>query len=200
MEWYSHYGSEEMNSFKYQYLRLKLEKDFFNQITDITNEYVDYEICKTEFHDEDGEYRSRDNSDRNSKACFIDDPRLYKLVDDITRFANSECKWNLDIDFIEPLQHTLYEIGGFYGWHIDESNWMPGKRANNRIRKISFSLLLNDDFTGGDFEIQTNELNTITLSKGEIIFFHGDTPHRVKPVETGVRRSLVGWIQGPAYK
>lgn len=188
-----------MKSFKYQYLRLILNDDIFQQILDLTDQYVDYEICKTEYHDGEN-YVSRDNPDRNSKACFIDDPKLYELVDGLTRFANEECKWNYDIDFIEPLQHTLYEVGGFYDWHIDESNWLPGKRPNNKIRKISFSLVLNDDFTGGEFEIQTNEINTIELKKGEIIFFNGDTQHRVKPVESGIRRSLVGWIQGPPYR
>ena len=78
--------------------------------------------------------------------------------------------------------------------------WTRGKRPNDRIRKISFTVMLNDDFEGGEFEIQTTEKNVVELKKKDVIIFHADTPHRVKPVNKGVRHSLVGWTQGPAYK
>ena len=93
-----------------------------------------------------------------------------------------------------------YDVGDFYNWHIDESDWTPGKRQGNKIRKISCTILLNDDFEGGEFEIQTTEKKVIELKKKDIIIFQSDTPHRVRPVTSGVRHSLVGWIQGPAYK
>ena len=60
--------------------------------------------------------------------------------------------------------------------------------------------MLNDDFEGGEFEIQTTEKNVVELKKKDVIIFHADTPHRVTPVTKGVRHSLVGWTQGPAYK
>ena len=122
------------------------------------------------------------------------------MVDGLVRFANTKAEWNFDIDFIEPLQNTLYEKGDFYDWHIDESNWSPGKRQNGRVRKISFTILLNDEFEGGEFEIFTNEKHVVELKKKDIILFHADTPHRVREVTSGVRKSLVGWTQGPAYK
>ena len=68
--------------------------------------------------------------------------------------------------------------------------------SSTRIRQA----LLNDDFEGGEFEIQTTEKNVVQLKKKDVIIFHADTPHRVKPVTKGVRHSLVGWTQGPAYK
>ena len=94
----------------------------------------------------------------------------------------------------------MYDKGDFYDWHIDESNWSPGKRQNGRVRKISFTVLLNDEFEGGEFEIFTNEKHIVELKKKDIILFHADTPHRVREVTSGVRKSLVGWTQGPAYK
>ena len=72
-------------------------------------------------------------------------------------------------------------------------------------RKISFSLLLNDDYEGGDFDIEyghpSKELRhaTFRLGKNEAIFFKSDFWHRVNPVKSGIRKSLVGWILGKNY-
>ena len=68
------------------------------------------------------------------------------------------------------------------------------------IRKLSFTVLLNDDFEGGEFEIHTTQKTVLELKKKDVVVFHADTPHRVKPVTKGTRHSLVGWIQGPPYK
>lgn len=189
-----------MNSFHYQYLKIKLEDDFFASLRKALEPYTEYEECKTD--NWDGETLQSKFSDiRSSKACFVDDPEVYRLVDGLVRFANAKCQWNLDVDFIEPLQLTKYEVGDFYGWHIDESNWTPGKRPKGKIRKISFSIALNDDYEGGEFHIGAEYLKEeMRLNKNEVILFLADTPHQVTPVTSGVRYSLVGWTQGPAYR
>tara|TARA_E500000331_G_scaffold3566_1_gene3565 strand:- start:2538 stop:3131 length:594 start_codon:yes stop_codon:yes gene_type:complete len=197
-----------MNSFRNQYIVIKMEDDYYDLIQkqleqaraiDRNNKPIeDYQDSKVEGLDhKEGSY---DEVNRSSKSRFIDDERLYGLVDGFARFANSKAEWNYDIDFIEPIQDTLYEVGGYYDWHIDESNWYPGKRQSNRIRKISFTILLNDDFEGGEFELFADEKKIIPLKKKDVILFMGDTPHRVRKVTSGVRKSLVGWVQGPAYK
>lgn len=188
-----------MNSFRHQYMVVHLDDDFFPLLEKALEPHTEYEPCKTD-HWDGNTYSSRDHRDRSSKVCFVDDNKVYELVDGLVRFANSKCEWNLDVDFIEPLQLTKYDVDDFYGWHIDESNWTPGKRPNGRIRKISFSILLNDEFEGGEFQINTNKVKTIDLKKKDIILFHADTPHQVTPVTSGVRHSLVGWTQGPAYR
>tara|TARA_R100000278_G_C5466740_1_gene162949 strand:+ start:312 stop:869 length:558 start_codon:yes stop_codon:yes gene_type:complete len=158
----------------------------------------DYELSKVE--GVDSKVGAYDEVNRQSKSRFIDDERLYGLMDGMVRFANEKCEWNYDIDFIEPIQDTLYEVGGYYDWHIDESNWFQGKRQSNRIRKISFTVLLNDDFEGGEFELFADEKKVIPMKKKDVIMFMGDTPHRVREVTSGCRKSLVGWVQGPPYK
>ena len=197
-----------MNSFRNQYIVIKMEDDYYDLIQkqleqaraiDRNNKPIeDYQDSRVEGLDhKEGSY---DEVNRSSKSRFIDDERLYGLVDGFARFANSKAEWNYDIDFIEPIQDTLYEVGGYYDWHIDESNWYPGKRQSNRIRKISFTILLNDDFEGGEFELFADEKKVIPMKKKDVILFMGDTPHRVRKVTSGVRKSLVGWVQGPAYK
>ena len=197
-----------MNSFRNQYIVIKMEDDYYDLIQkqleqaraiDRNNKPIeDYQDSKVEGLD--SKVGAYDKVNRQSKSRFIDDERLYGLVDGFARFANSKAEWNYDIDFIEPIQDTLYEVGGYYDWHIDESNWYPGKRQSNRIRKISFTILLNDDFEGGEFELFADEKKIIPLEKNDVILFMGDTPHRVRKVTSGVRKSLVGWVQGPAYK
>ena len=197
-----------MNSFRNQYIVIKMEDDYYDLIQkqleqaraiDRNNKPIeDYQDSKVEGLD--SKVGAYDKVNRQSKSRFIDDERLYGLVDGFARFANSKAEWNYDIDFIEPIQDTLYEVGGYYDWHIDESNWYPGKRQSNRIRKISFTILLNDDFEGGEFELFADEKKVIPMKKKDVILFMGDTPHRVRKVTSGVRKSLVGWVQGPAYK
>ena len=199
-----------MNSFRYQYLKLKLEKEFFEMLSkavdqsqriDQSGRAIDsLEDGRVDTWD-GGKYDSTESTDRKCKLCFLDDPEIYALIDGLVRFANSKCEWNLDIDYIEPIQYTVYDPGNFYDWHIDESNWTPGKREGNRIRKISFSILLDSEFEGGDFSLQVDgEKRVIELGERNCIFFGSDTPHAVLPVTSGVRRSLVGWAQGPAFK
>jgi PKHD-type hydroxylase len=33
--------------------------------------------------------------------------------------------------------------------------------------------------------------------RGAIIFFDSRTPHRVRKIKSGMRKSLVGWVVGP---
>ena len=73
-------------------------------------------------------------------------------------------------------------------------------------RKISFTILLNDEFEGGEFEIEagspanTERVHTVDLKKGDAILFPSYTWHRVKPVTKGTRHSLVGWVRGPQWR
>ena len=188
-----------MNSFRHQYMVVHLDDEFFPLLEKALKPYNQYEECKTDQWD-GVNYTSEDHPDRSSKACWVDDHKIYELMDGLIAFANSKCEWNLDVNYIEPFQFTKYDVGDFYDWHIVESDWTPGIRQGNKIRKISCTILLNDDFEGGEFEIQTTEKKVIELKKKDIIIFQSDTPHRVRPVTSGVRHSLVGWIQGPAYK
>jgi PKHD-type hydroxylase len=183
-----------MNSFKFQYTTFSLDSSSIELIEKILSENNEsYDQGTTGFLNQESDIRQ-------SKIRFIKNSELFQLVGNYIQFANSDCYWNLDVDFIEPLQDTLYEVGDFYDWHIDESDWVPNKRPGNRIRKISFIILLNDDFECGELEFQFDEKRLIDFKKGDIIVFQSDIPHRVRPVTSGKRRSLVGWVQGPAYK
>jgi len=107
--------------------------------------------------------------------------------------------FHYDIQFLEPLQYTIYRADqdGFYSKHYD---WGTGDAG---MRKISFSLQLSDSFeyTGGDVLLYTGDLEPIPIprKKGSITVFPSWMLHEVTPVTQGVRKSLVGWFQGPVH-
>ena len=107
--------------------------------------------------------------------------------------------FHYDIQFLEPLQYTIYraEQDGFYSKHYD---WGTGDAG---MRKISFSLQLSDDFeySGGDVLLYTGDLEPVPIprKKGTICVFPSWMLHEVTPVTQGVRKSLVGWFQGPVH-
>ncbi len=98
--------------------------------------------------------------------------------------------------FIDALQYTVYGAEQHFDWHMDLG---PGTTS---LRKLSMTLQLSDanDYQGGMLEF----INAPTLSQsrpvGSAIFFPSYLAHRVTPVESGVRRSLVAWACGPSFR
>ena len=121
----------------------------------------------------------------------------------------------------ESIQYTQYGAGQFYDWHVDadiDTAYKPqqivGSGTNiaqdlitlqgEYVRKLSFSLQLSDpeDYTGGEVQFMDNARKIFFAPKqrGTLIMFDSRTPHRVRKVKSGVRKSLVGWVVGPRWK
>ena len=117
----------------------------------------------------------------------------------------------MDINAAENIQLTRYQKGGFYEWHKDGPSDTLAAYDNSKInilhgnvRKISMSLILNDDFEGGNFEFCSyaapkNNVTRIEANAGDMIFFTSGMEHRVLPVTKGERYSLVVWFLGPPF-
>ena len=99
------------------------------------------------------------------------------------------------VEITEPAQFTEYPPGGFYDWHTD--NDLSGM-SEPPVRKISMTLLLSPEsqFTGGGLELVAEGKTPTNLRQGHAIFFASFIRHRVKPVQTGIRQSLVMWFGG----
>ena len=73
-----------------------------------------------------------------------------------------------------------------------------------RVRKLSFSLLLSDPDTyeGGNLQFldEAGKSYIAPRQRGTIILFDSRAQHRVQKVTKGVRKSLVGWTVGPRWK
>jgi len=132
---------------------------------------------------------------RNSKVFFIKDNKtckeIFNLINETTVIQLTD---------IEPLQYSEYGVGGEYGWHRDVHE---KPYPNGLVRKMSFSTILNDDFEGGEFDIETKNpadkkrYDTFDNKKHNTIIFPSHMWHRVRPVKSGVRKSIVGWVLGP---
>ncbi len=138
---------------------------------------------------------------------FRSDVAAVKMLADFVSLTNELAGWRFDVTGLSAVQHSRYAEGGFYDWHRDEHDWRPGKwgAAQPGMRKLSFSLGLNAGYQGGQLELEVvdpsagTRSDVIELAPGELLVFHSDTLHRVRPVTAGVRESLVGWMMGPPF-
>lgn len=139
---------------------------------------------------------------RKSKTSWIklnnDTTWLYDSLAYIVRQLNGQF-YDFDLDgFVEDFQYTVYDgSGDHYSWHIDKG------LMNGSPRKLSLVLQLSDpsEYTGGDLEFFVAPgPTTAKKQKGIIYAFPSWVLHRVTPVTSGVRRSLVVWVSGPKFK
>ena len=101
----------------------------------------------------------------------------------------------------DKIQFTVYEPPkDHYSWHID----IMQNSQLNFIRKLSVVMCLSskDDYDGGELQLfhPTKKLKTFKLDAGDVIIFPSIVSHRVKPVTSGRRVSLVGWYGGPNFR
>ena len=150
---------------------------------------------------------------RNSSISWFkrnpDTEFIYKPLLKMIYMENVNNNWNFDYDAIEDLQFTTYGPEQHYNWHADQRS-VPytdaDKYLQGKIRKISFSVLLNHDYEGGEFEFELglpheeNRTELCQVKTGEAIVFPSFTYHRVRRVTKGKRYSLVGWICGKPYR
>lgn len=113
--------------------------------------------------------------------------------------------FGLDIERIFNIQYTEYLAAnkGFYHKHIDSF----AGRGEMYDRKLSMTIQLSDsnEYEGGDFEfdddiVPNNFDKNIIREKGRVLIFPSFLPHKVTPVTKGVRKSLVTWMEGPAWR
>lgn len=122
----------------------------------------------------------------------------------ITEHANNEF-FNFDLYGFDYFQYAEYQgEGSHYDYHTDliYGHELPSYMIYPR--KLSFSLLMNDpsEYVGGDFEIMsdTNYPFKLEQKKGRVFAFPSWILHKVSPLTTGVRKSIVWWVTGPKFR
>ena len=153
-----------------------------------------------------------DTKTRISDVFWSTEQWIYDLTFPYMYEANKKAGWNLDIKAAESMQLTRYRKGGFYLFHKDGNSDSisaynnPGNPfMHGQVRKISMSIILNDNFEGGAFEFASYakekcSITPIETKVGDMIFFCSGMEHRVAPVTKGVRYSLVNWFVGPPVR
>lgn len=160
---------------------------------------------------------------RNSKNAWV--PTTHWLGGFLWHYISRANRENFLYDLRcvdgESMQYTQYGPGEFYSWHNDAGiagaykpqsvgNRMEGL-ANDfvnenieLVRKLSFVLQLSDpdDYEGGNLQLldESGQNYVAPRQRGAVILFDSRTQHRVLPVKSGLRKSIVGWTVGPRWK
>ena len=141
---------------------------------------------------------------RSSDVSWLDEEKLGTSLTNLVVIANKESKWNFSLKEFEPLQYTIYNKNDYYDWHIDNHS---KPYDNGMVRKLSFTLCLNEDYEGGSFSFcsphpisKKTKIETLDKpKKGTMIVFPSYTWHKVDKVTSGVRKTLVGWVVGKEW-
>ena len=180
----------DVNYFNYYYYKNAFTDSEIDEICRL-GESKEILSAVTGTNDKPTEYRVSDIS------WIEDDSESAWLYDKIARYADeaNRIMWNFDIwGYHDSFQYTIYNGGekGHYDWHVD-----CGPQMSNR--KLSCVLQLTDpsEYTGGDLELNLGSyINKVEKGKGVLTFFPSFILHRVSPLESGKRRSLVTWLCG----
>ena len=152
---------------------------------------------------------------RKSNVVWMNDKWIYKEIHPYIHQANANAGWNFEWDFSESCQFTKYKLNQFYDWHCDSWNKPYDKpddpNSHGKIRKLSATVSLSDEteYEGGDFEFDfrssedgSNQPQVCKeiRPKGSVVVFPSFVWHRVNPVTSGTRYSLVIWNLGWPFK
>jgi len=117
----------------------------------------------------------------------------------------SEFNENYDFEYFPESQRMVPVInvnrygegGGFIAQHTDVGGFEGTENC-----KLSLSILLNDDFEGGEFFIFTGA-RTFPLQDaqaGDVCVFPSFYVHSVRPVLKGARYTAIVWLRGPRFR
>ena len=137
---------------------------------------------------------------KSSKArrCYVKqlEPKFNKKISSI--FKDLFKSYIEEFKFFDGLKmkdtgydHLLYkgEESHEYKEHVDHSQF-------NKPRILTCSLLLNDDYEGGNFSFFGGEHVVSRLAHSAIVFPSNPCfPHSITPIYHGDRHAIITWIQ-----
>tara|TARA_R100000808_G_C2150131_1_gene158740 strand:- start:2296 stop:2859 length:564 start_codon:yes stop_codon:yes gene_type:complete len=141
---------------------------------------------------------------RDSYTSFLNEDWINKEIYFLVQQANKDI-WNFNLSHAENVQFTKYQLNQYYHWHSDDNHI-----SQNKDRKLSVVIALNDskNYTGGDLLLK--DMTTVSehdvfkcdvlKNTGSVIIFPSLVLHKVTPITSGTRYSLVNWIVGDEFK
>ena len=132
-----------------------------------------------------------------ARRCYVKalESRFKKKISSI--FNNIFKSYIHEFKFFEGLKmedtgydHLLYKGSESqeYKEHVDHSQF-------NKPRILTCSLLLNDDYRGGNFSFFDQEYVISRLAYSAIVFPSNPCfPHAITPVSEGDRHALISWV------
>lgn len=130
--------------------------------------------------------------------------KLYELLWERASWSNRNA-FGFDINFLPDLQLTHYKEKrkGHYSWHQDTFfTGSPTPTMTHRKLSSVTQLSAGESYEGGDLELDCNNPpdRNLLRRQGTQIFFPSFAHHRVTPLTSGERFSLVSWFEGPYWR
>ena len=149
----------------------------------------DYEI--NEYRKCEVVYLSQDETlEKNLKTRNKIDEKLYKIINNL---LEKYLKKYDSLGYVQIKEDTgymllRYKTGDYVKKHVDTSS--------DQHRTLSCSLILNDDYEGGEITFFDGEIKP-NLKRGDLLIFPSSFtyPHQVLPVTSGTRYSIITWIR-----
>lgn len=135
---------------------------------------------------------------RSSRSCglhFSEKTKwVFQKIEECVSQVNADI-YQMDIRGIrDAIQLIEYLPGDFYNFHQDSGNLQFSRR------KLSLSIQLTNEseYEGGELEFFNN--GSASKKQGTMILFPSYLYHQVTKMESGLRRAMVVWIDGPSYR
>ena len=120
------------------------------------------------------------------KHIDIDDRLLNLLLQANEDFYGFELNGRIECNF------ARYEAGSHY-----QAQHMDCQTGYEDQRKLSFTLMLNDNYEGGEFGTQYEQ---VSKHPGRLLVFPSYLLHSVRPITQGTRYVIYGFLSGPDWR
>lgn len=136
------------------------------------------------------------NSDSRSGRVYFTSPQESKNIYQILQSTVIESYHNFNFNFfnISSIQYAYYGTNDHFDWHNDVIR-VPGFDMY-RSFTMSVNITPPEQYTGGELLVK-HEKHIIELSKepGSFIIFPSFLTHKASKVLSGIRESIVVWVQ-----
>ena len=127
---------------------------------------------------------------------------LYQRMEGALLRLNAE-HFRSELSGLATFQYALYKASenGYFDWHNDYGRLREA--PEQEPRKLTASLQLSDgtSYEGCDLEVRAGHpLDVAPRERGVLMAFRAHSLHRVTPITSGVRKSLVAWAVGPELR
>ena len=130
-------------------------------------------------------FQTWENLDREYKSASIRlDENTTWIFERLKTFFENHTKHPI-IKLKEEIHFHIFNIDDWFGIHNDA--------RDNRL--FSVGVLLNDNFTGGDFKLYTSGELILNKTIGNAYIFDVNVPHEITPIKLGTRYSLIWFIE-----
>ena len=144
---------------------------------------------------------NQENQLRKSSVQFISNTKETQWIYDKLAMVVQQCNmqtYGFDLlGFQEKLQLAQYGPEDHFHWHMD----FGPREISHRKLSITVQLTPENNYEGGDLLFRMNEREMAApRSQGTVVVFPSFVQHRVTPITSGERHSIVGWASGKPYR